>query len=110
MIICLIEFEVVPGKEVDQQRWLDILMPEVERVPGFRGKESYTHISGNGRVCTVSFWDNENSLAHWTRDLKHQTAMKQGREEIFSNYEIRICSELRHYSHERGEDKVSTVG
>ena len=83
LIICLIEFEVIPGKEDDQKRWLEILMPEVERVPGFRGKESFAHISGSGRVCTVSYWDDEASLEQWTQDKKHRTAMKQGREKIF---------------------------
>ena len=106
LIICLIEFEVIPGKEDDQKRWLEILMPEVERVPGFRGKESFAHISGSGRVCTVSYWDDEASLEQWTQDKKHRTAMKQGREKIFSRYEIRICSELRHYSHKNGENKI----
>ena len=57
MIIYLIEFEDIPGKEDDQKRWLEILMPEVERVPGFRGKESFAHISGSERVCTVSYWE-----------------------------------------------------
>ena len=100
MIICLIEFETLPGKEPDQRRWLETLMPEVEKVPGFRGKESYTHPSGDGRVSTVSYWDDETALKRWTRDPQHQQAMKEGREKIFSRYDIRICEELRHYRHQ----------
>ena len=83
LIICLIEFEVIQGKEDDQKRWLEILMPEVERVPGFRGKESFAQISGSGRVCTVSYWGDEASLEQWSQDKKHRAAMKQGREKIF---------------------------
>ena len=74
-------------------------MPVVEKMPGFKGKESYTHVSGDGRVNTVSYWEDENALKAWTMEPCHQEAMKAGREKIFSRYEIRICTELRHYEH-----------
>ena len=100
MIICLIEFQTHPGMEAEQQKWLQTLLPIVGDVPGFRGKESYSHVSGDGRTSTVSFWDDEESLANWTRDPRHREAMLEGKERIFSRYEIRICRELRHYGHE----------
>ena len=68
MIICLIEFETMPGMESEQQRWLGELLPIVGQVPGFQGKESYAHVSGDGRVSTVSFWENEEALMTWTLD------------------------------------------
>ena len=86
--------------EAEQQKWLQTLLPIVGDVPGFRGKESYSHVSGDGRTSTVSFWDDEESLANRTRDPRHREAMVEGEERIFSRYEIRICSELRHYGHE----------
>ena len=102
MIICLIEFQVNPGMEDEQQRWLQTLLPIVDEVPGFIAKESYTHVSGDGRTNTVSFWENEEALKAWTRDPRHQEAMTAGRDHIFSEYDIRICSELRHYGHKAG--------
>jgi heme-degrading monooxygenase HmoA len=99
MIICLIEFETMPGMEEEQQNWLSELLPIVDKVPGFRGKESYAHISGDGRVNTVSYWDDEESLAAWTRDPRHREAMAAGKDHVFSRYEIRICSLIRHYGH-----------
>jgi len=99
MIICLIEFETIPGMENEQKKWLENLMPIAEKIPGFRGKESYTHISGDGRISTVSYWENEDSLKTWTREPLHKEAMKVGKKEIFSRYEIRICSEIRHYEY-----------
>ena len=74
-------------------------MPIVATVPGFKGKESYAHISGDGRINTISYWEDETSLKAWTREPRHKEAMKVGRESIFSRYEIRICSELSHYEH-----------
>jgi heme-degrading monooxygenase HmoA len=99
MIICLIEFEVMPGMEAEQQKWLKELLPIVDAVPGFRGKESYVHVSGDGRTNTVSLWDDEDSLAAWVRDPRHREAMAAGKDHVFSRYEIRICSQLRHYEH-----------
>ena len=99
MIICLIEFETMPGMEEEQQKWLSELLPLVDKVHGFRGKESYAHISGDGRVNTVSYWDDEESLAAWTRDRRHREAMAAGKDHVFSRYEIRICSLIRHYGH-----------
>jgi heme-degrading monooxygenase HmoA len=100
MIICLIEFETNPGMEDEQQKWLATLMPVVETMPGFLGKESYAHISGDGRVNTVSYWENEEALANWTRDPQHREAMAAGKDHVFSRYSIRICSQLREYGHE----------
>ena len=75
------------------------LLPIVDKVPGFRGKESYAHISGDGRVNTISYWVDEESLAAWTRDPRHREAMAAGKDHVFSRYEIRICSQIRHYGH-----------
>ena len=99
MIICIIEFETKPGMEEEAQKWLAELMPLVEQFSGFQGKESYAHISGDGRVNTVSRWEDEKSLLAWTRDPIHQKAMVAGKDRIFSRYSIRICSELRSYEH-----------
>lgn len=99
MIICLIEFETMPGMEAEQQKWLADLLPIVDQVPGFRSKESYAHLSGDGRISTISVWDDEASLEAWTRNPRHQEAMAAGKDHVFSRYEIRICSELRHYGH-----------
>jgi len=99
MIICIIEFENKPGMEKAQQKWLADLMPRVETFPGFQGKESYAHISGDGRVNTISYWEDEAALLAWTRDPRHREAMAEGKEHIFSRYSIKICSELRRYEH-----------
>ena len=99
MIICIIEFETKPGMEEEAQKWLAELMPLAEQFSGFQGKESYAHISGDGRVNTVSCWKDEKSLLAWTRDPTHQKAMVAGKDRIFSRYSIRICSELRSYEH-----------
>ena len=99
MIICLIEFKTIPGMEDEQQKWLADLMPIVEKMPGFLGKESYLHISGDGRTNTVSFWKDERSLLAWTRESRHKEAMEAGRNTIFSWYQIRICSEIRNYEY-----------
>tara|TARA_Y100001934_G_scaffold282715_1_gene397898 strand:- start:2896 stop:3180 length:285 start_codon:yes stop_codon:yes gene_type:complete len=85
--------------EKEQQKWLQNLLPAADDVPGFQGKESYSHVSNDGRTSTVSFWDNEKALVNWTRDPLHREAMEDGKNRIFSSYEIRICREIRHYSH-----------
>ena len=105
MIICLIEFETMPGMESEQQRWLGELLPIVGQVPGFQGKESYAHVSGDCRISTVSFWEDEEALMTWTRDPVHREAMAAGKDHVFSRYEIRICSQLRHYGHTADEPK-----
>ena len=105
MIICIIEFETLDGMEAEQQKWLADLMPRVEGYPGFQGKESYAHISGDGRINTVSYWADESSLRAWTRDPRHKEAMQAGKDHIFSRYSIRICSELRSYEHEAEQTK-----
>ncbi|MGY9074070.1 MAG: antibiotic biosynthesis monooxygenase family protein [Acidimicrobiales bacterium] len=99
MIVCLIEFETRPGMEEQQQYWLNALLPVVETVPGFISKESYAHVSGDGRISTVSLWETEQALLAWTKDRTHQKAMKEGKEKIFSRYSVRICSEIRQYEH-----------
>ena len=53
------------------------------RCPGFQRKESYSHVSGDGRTSTVSFWDDEESLANWTRDPRHRKPWSKAKSESF---------------------------
>ena len=83
MIICIIEFETKPGMEEEAQKWLAELMPLVEQFSGFQGKESYAHISGDGRVNTVSCWEDEKSLSAWTQDPTHKKRWQQAKTVFF---------------------------
>ena len=60
-------------------------------------KESYAHISRDGRISTVSFWENEDALKAWTPNPINKEGMEAGKGYIFSRYAIRIYSQLRHY-------------
>lgn len=65
------------------------------RQPGYLGVESVRDADGVG--ITVSYWDSEEAIANWRRDLEHTAARERGRNEWYEHYELRVAKVERAY-------------
>lgn len=65
------------------------------RQPGYLGVESVRDADGVG--ITVSYWDSEEAIANWRRDLEHTAARERGRTEWYEHYELRVAKVERAY-------------
>lgn len=70
-----------------------------KKEPGFLGAESARGADGFG--ITVSYWESLEAIAHWKAQTDHRRAQRQGRDEFYSRYEVRICSVERGYKFAR---------
>lgn len=60
---------------------------------GFLGVEHAREQLG----ITVSYWDSEDAILQWKKNVEHQTAQKLGRDVWYTQYCIRIAKVEREY-------------
>lgn len=92
-------FEVIPNEE-KKEEYLDIaasLKPELSHIEGFISIERFQSLSDSGKILSLSFWKDEESIQQWRNLELHRQAQKKGRNEIFKNYNLRIATVVRDY-------------
>lgn len=92
-------FEVIPN-EGKKEEYLDIaasLKPELSRIEGFISIERFQSLSNPGKILSLSFWKDEESIQQWRNLEMHRHAQEKGRNEIFKDYHLRIAAVVRDY-------------
>jgi heme-degrading monooxygenase HmoA len=92
-------FEVIPNEE-KKQEYLDIaasLRPELDKIPGFISIERFQSLNDPGKILSLSFWKDEESIQQWRNLEMHRNAQSKGRQEIFKDYHLRIADVKRDY-------------
>lgn len=62
--------------------------------PGFLGIES---VSEGDLGITVSYWESEQALIDWKRNLEHRDAQTRGREQWYRHFKVRVARVERDY-------------
>ena len=60
-----------------------------QTMPGFLGVESVRGEDGFG--ITVSYWQDEESIAAWRKNLEHADTIRQGRLMYYQSYNLVVC-------------------
>jgi heme-degrading monooxygenase HmoA len=63
--------------------------------PGFLGLESARGADGLG--ITVSYWESEEAIANWRRNVEHRGAQARGRSTWYSEFVTRVAKVERAY-------------
>ena len=95
-------FEVEPEPE-RRREYLDIaaqLRPELEKIDGFISVERFQSLTNEGRILSLSFWRDDESVARWRSHQQHREAQLAGRVGIFRNYRLRVAAVVRDYGME----------
>lgn len=99
IIMIAVIFEVIPHTDTKQQ-YLDIaaeLKPTLLEMDGFISIERFQSLSDPSKILSLSFWRDETAVAHWRNTEIHRAAQSKGREQVFSDYRIRIATIVRDY-------------
>lgn len=99
-------FEVEP-KAGQVDAYLDIaatLAPELEEFDGFISVERFESLKNPGKLLSLSFWRDEESLQRWRNHGRHRRAQEAGRNGIFHDYRLRIAGVIRDYGMDRREE------
>lgn len=97
MIAVIFEVLPQPGRK---QAYLDIaavLRPELDRMDGFISIERFESLSTPGKILSLSFWRDEESIRKWRNLEMHRQAQHEGRNGIFAEYRLRVGEVLRDY-------------
>lgn len=73
------------------------LLPLLQAIDGFISVERFQSISDEGKLLSLSFFENEQAVMAWRETLEHKRAQALGRDSYFSDYRLRVCSVLRDY-------------
>lgn len=91
MMICLIEFATVPGMEERNRALVTELLVDAAKIDGFLSKETFLSRDTPGKVVTLSYWKDAESLKTWMQDPEHRKAIPLGRKELFTHYNIHVA-------------------
>ena len=92
-------FEVFPA-EGQRQEYLDMaaaLRPQLEKADGFISIERFESLYTPGKLLSLQFWRDEESLTRWRNVSEHRSAQEIGRNGVFDDYRLRVASVIRDY-------------
>ena len=97
-------FELTPA-DGHRQEYLDIaaqLRPLLDGIDGFISIERFESLTAPGKILSLSFWRDEDAVAHWRNMEWHRIAQARGRSTVFDDYRLRVARVSRDYGmHER---------
>lgn len=92
-------FEVWPA-EGRREEYLDLaasLREEVMKIDGFVSVERFESLYESGKLLSLQFWRDEESIARWRDHLEHRTMQRMGRAGVFRDYRLRVARVARDY-------------
>ncbi len=96
-------FEVWPDPD-HQEAYLDLaatLRADLEAIEGFVSVERFRSLTTEGKLLSLSFFENEEALKTWRNTLSHRRAQALGKGQYFANYRLRVAEVLRDYGPEQ---------
>ena len=92
-------FEVWPA-EGERQRYLDLaaaLRSDLEGIDGFISVERFQSLTDPGKLLSLSFWRDEETVRAWRNRPPHRATQAKGRAGVFADYRLRVAAVLRDY-------------
>ena len=74
------------------------LKNELVKSEGFIRSERFSSLVNEGKLLSLSVWENEESVSKWRNQTEHRMSQRQGHDSMFESYTITIASQLRSYS------------
>ncbi len=99
-------FEVKPKKDSSTsgscvEKYLEIaamLKPMIVDAEGFISAERFQSLNEEGKLLSMSIWENEQAIEKWRNNLQHRMGQAEGKNSLFESYKITVCTPLREYS------------
>ncbi len=92
-------FEVLPNPG-QKDAYLDAavtLRPLLAENDGFISVERFESLTTPGKILSLSFWRDADSVAKWRQLEAHRGMQAAGRRSIFADYRLRIAQVIRDY-------------
>ena len=102
MIAVLFEAQTAPAHQARYLQLAAELKPLLADIDGFIDIERFQSLTTDGKILSLSWWRDEESVRRWKQNVFHQAAQREGREAIFTYYRIRVAQVVREYASETG--------
>lgn len=104
MMAVIFEVTPAPGQKDAYLGAAAALRPLLEQVDGFLSIERFESLSQPGKLLSLSFWRDEEAVAHWRQLEAHRSTQQAGRGGIFADYRLRVAAVVRDYGlHDRAQ-------
>lgn len=103
-VIVLFEVNIKDGKMEDYLKQASQLKENLKYVKGFIRAERFTSLQTEGKLLSLTVWENEESIQEWRNFEKHRKSQKKGREEDFEDYQIIVLRPIRQYGMNQRQD------
>lgn len=97
MIAVVFEVEMRDGRAQDYFDLAAKLRPELDKIDGFISVERFQSMVNERKYVSLSFWRDREAVEAWKVHAEHRAAQQLGKDEIFSNYRIRVAEILHDY-------------
>ncbi|MGI6613762.1 MAG: nitroreductase family protein [Saccharofermentanales bacterium] len=100
MIFVLFEVKI---KKAYRAQYLDLAAEIREALTsseGFIRSERFASLTDEGKILSLSVWENEEAVSRWRRQAAHRLAQQQGRDLMFESYRITVSGKIRSYTME----------
>ena len=75
------------------------LKPFLTEQEGFISAERFKSLTEEGKLLSLSFWENEDAIGKWRNKVEHKFGQDTGRKKLFHSYRIRVAEIVRDYTH-----------
>lgn len=107
-IYVLFEVEILDGKQEDYLTCAARLKESLSQTPGFIRSERFSSLATEGKLLSLSVWEDEAAISQWRNLEMHRQCQEAGRADIFKNYTITVLSPVkRMYDMEHREQAPS---
>jgi len=100
MIAVIFEVKINEGKQEEYLQIAAQLREHLIKVDGFISIERFASLSEDGKICSLSFWEDEASIKQWREFGVHRLAQEKGKAGIFADFRIRVAEVVRDYGME----------
>ena len=74
------------------------LKSDLEKIEGFISIERFQSMTTSGKILSLSFWQTEDAIVAWRKQIKHREAQSKGYASLFENYRLRVAEVKRDYT------------
>ncbi|MDE4132668.1 antibiotic biosynthesis monooxygenase [Phaeobacter sp. QD34_3] len=100
MIAIIFEVTPAPGKKDAYLEVAARMRDLLQDMEGFISVERFQSLTNPEKLLSLSFWEDEEAVTRWRALSAHRAAQKQGREDLFSGYRLRVAGVIRDYGME----------
>ncbi len=96
-IIVLFEVTIKEGKMEDYLKRASELKEYLKNIKGFVRAERFSSLATEGKLLSMTVWENEKSVEEWRNLEAHRLSQKAGRDNDFVDYKITVVKAFREY-------------